>query len=296
MLFEGAATAIVTPFNSDFSINYDKFKELILDQIKNGISAIVVCGTTGEGSTLNLEEKKELIKFAVNVANKKVPIIAGTGSNNTEYALHLSKCAEEAGADGLLMVTPYYNKCSQEGLLAHFSLIAKSVSLPILLYNVPTRTGVNISVDTVVKLSKINNIVGLKEASTDVARIAEIISKVDDDFAVYSGNDNLTLPLLALGGKGVISVISNIMPKEMQFLCNSYFNGNMVKARQTQLKLLDLMNSLFINVNPIPIKDAMNTLGYNVGQPRLPLVKLSAEDYIVLSDSIQNLGLKMHET
>ena len=293
MLFEGAATAIVTPFNSDLSINYDKFKELILKQIKDGISAIIVCGTTGEGSTLTLDERKELIRFAVEVANKKVPIIAGSGSNSTDYAIHLSKYAQEVGADGLLIVTPYYNKCNQEGLFIHFSEIAKNVSIPILLYNVPSRTCVDISVDTIVKLSKLPNIVGIKEASTDLNKIAETLSKVDEDFAVYSGNDNLTLPILTLGGKGVISVISNIMPKEMQFLCNSYFNGNLVKARQTQLKLLDMMNSLFIDVNPIPIKEAMNTLGYNVGLTRLPLAKMSTDKYILLNDSIQKQNLKM---
>ncbi len=294
MLFEGAATALVTPFNSDMTVNYEKLEKLIKYQIKKGISAIIVCGTTGESSTLSLDEKKEIIRFSVEVANKKVPIIAGTGSNNTEYSINLSKYAEEVGADGLLIVTPYYNKCNQNGLYEHYSKIAESVSIPVILYNVPSRTGnVDISVDTIVKLSKIDNIVGIKEASTDLVKIAETISKVDENFAVYSGNDNLTLPILALGGKGVISVTSNIMPEKMQFLCNSFFNSNMTKARKTQLELLDIMNALFIDVNPIPIKEAMNTLGYEVGSLRLPLTKLPYEKYIILNDAIQNQGLNM---
>lgn len=291
MLFEGAAVAIVTPFNSDLSVNYERLKQLINMQIKEGISAIIVCGTTGESSALTLEEKKKIIKFSVDTANKKVPIIAGTGSNNTESSIYLSKYAEEVGADGVLVVTPYYNKCNQEGLFNHYLSIANSISIPVIIYNVPSRTCVDISVDTIVKLSKVENIVGIKEASTDLVKIAEIISKTDENFAVYSGNDNLTLPILALGGKGVISVVCNIMPKKMQFLCNSYFNGNIIQARKTHLEMLDIMNNLFIDVNPIPIKEAMNTLGYSVGPLRLPLTKLSTEKYATLSDSIQEQHL-----
>lgn len=294
MLFEGAATALVTPFNSDMSVNYEKLKQLIKYQIKKGISAIIVCGTTGESSTLTLDEKKEIIRISVETAEKKVPIIAGCGSNNTEYAIALSKYAQEVGADGILIVTPYYNKCNQEGLYEHYSKIAENVSIPILLYNVPSRTGnVDISVDTIIKLSKIKNIVGIKEASTDLVKIAEIISKTDEDFSLYSGNDNLTLPILALGGKGVISVTSNIMPEKMQFLCNSFFNSNMTKARNTQLELLDIMNALFIDINPIPIKEAMNTLGYGVGNLRLPLTKLPYDKYVLLNDSIQKQNLSI---
>ncbi|MBR1883359.1 MAG: 4-hydroxy-tetrahydrodipicolinate synthase [Clostridia bacterium] len=293
VLFEGVGTALVTPMNSDYSINYDKFEELIINQIKEGVQAIIVIGTTGESSTLSLDEKKQLIKRAVSASKGKVKIIVGTGSNNTESAIYLSKYAEEAGADGLLIVTPYYNKCNQDGLYEHYSKIADSVSIPILLYNVPSRTSVSINPETVIKLSKIKNIVGIKEASTDLVEVAKIIAGTDESFSVYSGNDNLTLPILALGGKGVISVTSNILPKEMVFLCNSYFNSNLTKARQTNEKLLDIMNDLFIDVNPIPIKEAMNTLGYNVGPVRLPLSKMSTEKYIKLNDTMQKYDLKL---
>ena len=293
LLFDGVATAIVTPMNGDYSINYEKFGELILNQMKAGVSALVVCGTTGESATLTIKEKLDLIKYAVEKANGKIKIIAGTGSNNTETAIYLSKEAEALGADGLLIVTPYYNKCNQDGLYMHYEKIANSVNLPIILYNVPSRTGVNISAETTVKLSKIDNIIGIKEATTDLVQIAEIISKTDDSFSVYSGNDNLTLPILALGGKGVISVLSNIMPKDMIFLYNSYYNGNLIKARETNNKLLEIMNNLFIDVNPIPVKEAMNTLGYDVGPCRLPLSKMSTEKYIKLNDTLQKYDLEI---
>ena len=293
ILFEGVATALVTPFNDNYSVNYEKFEELIDMQIKSGISAIVVCGTTGESSTLNVDEKKKLFEIAVKKCKGKITVIAGTGSNNTENTIYLSKLAEKIGVDSLLIVTPYYNKCNQEGLYEHYTKVADSVNIPIILYNVPSRTAVNLSAETTIKLSEHKNIVGIKEATTDLVQISKILANVDDDFSLYSGNDNLTLPILALGGKGVISVLSNIMPKEMVFLYNSFYNGNLTKARETNFKLLDIMNNLFIDVNPMPIKEAMNTLGYKVGPCRLPLSKIGLEKYITLNDTLQKYDLNV---
>jgi len=291
MIFKGAATAIVTPFDSNLKVNYAKLKELIEFQILNGIKAIVVCGTTGESSTLTTEEKKEVIRYTVQVVNKRVPVIAGTGTNNTAYSIELSEYAQQVNVDGLLLVTPYYNKCTQEGLYLHFSEIAKSVNLPIILYNVPSRTSVNIAVDTVVRLSKVPNIVAIKEASGDLSQIAEILSKIDEDFTVYSGNDDQILPILSLGGKGVISVLSNILPKETNVLCELYFNNNTEQAKLLQLKYLKLIKSLFIEVNPIPIKECMNILGYNVGETRLPLCKMSGKNIEILQNTLKEFHL-----
>ncbi|MEG2053215.1 MAG: 4-hydroxy-tetrahydrodipicolinate synthase [Bacilli bacterium] len=291
MIFKGAATAIVTPFDENLNINYLKLKELIDFQILNGIQAIVICGTTGESSTLTTSERKEVISFCINTVNKRIPVIAGTGGNDTRYTIEMSKFAETAGADGVLVVTPYYNKCTQDGLYEHYTKIANEINIPIIMYNVPSRTGVNISVDTVVKLSKIENIIGIKEASSDLSQIAEILSKVDDDFDVYSGNDDQILPILSLGGKGVISVLSNILPKETQLLCQSYFNNNTEKAKILQLKYLQLIKSLFIEVNPIPIKECMNILGYNVGGTRLPLTKMTYEHRETLKETLKEFAL-----
>lgn len=291
MIFKGAATAIVTPFDESLNINYTKMKELIEFQILNGIKAIVVCGTTGESSTLSTEEKKELIRFTVEVVDKRVPVIAGTGTNNTAYSIELSKYAKEVGSDGLLLVTPYYNKCTQDGLYQHFAEIAKSVNLPIILYNVPSRTSVNIAVDTVVKLSKIPNIVGIKEASSDLSQIAEILSKVDNTFDVYSGNDDQTLPILSLGGKGVISVLSNVLPRETNNICELYFSNRLDQAKILQLKYLKLMKTLFIEVNPIPVKECMNILGYNVGGTRLPLSKMNEKNLQTLKEVLKEYNL-----
>ena len=291
MIFKGAATAIVTPFDNNSNVNYAKLKELIEFQILNGIKAIVVCGTTGESSTLTNEERKEVIRYAVQIVNKRVPVIAGTGTNNTAYSIELSKYAEKVNVDGLLLVTPYYNKCTQEGLYLHFSEIAKSVDLPVILYNVPSRTSVNIAVDTVVRLSKVPNIVGIKEASGDLSQIAEILSKVDENFSIYSGNDDQILPILSLGGKGVISVLSNILPKEANDLCELYFKNNTEHAKVLQLKYLKLIKSLFIEVNPIPIKECMNILGYNVGGTRLPLSKMSENNIQILKDTLKEFHL-----
>ena len=292
MIFKGAATAIITPFDNNSNVNYAKLKELIEFQILNGIKAIVVCGTTGESSTLTNEERIEVIRYAVQIVNKRVPVIAGTGSNNTAYSIELSKCAETLDVDGLLLVSPYYNKCTQEGLYLHYLEIAKSVNLPIILYNVPSRTSVNINVDTVVRLSKIPNIVGIKEASSDLSQIAEILSKVDETFSVYSGNDDQILPILSLGGKGVISVISNILPRETNELCELYFNNNTEQAKLLQLKYLKLIKSLFIEVNPIPIKECMNILGYNIGGTRLPLSKMSDKNIQILNDTLKEFDLR----
>lgn len=293
MVFKGAATAIVTPFDENLNVNYEKLKELIDFQILNGIQAIVICGTTGESSTLTTTERKEVIKFCINEVAGKVPVIAGTGGNDTKYSVEMAKFAEQVGADAILVVTPYYNKCTQDGIYEHYLKIANSINIPIILYNVPSRTGLNISVDTVVKLSKIENIVGIKEASSDLSQIAEILSKVDENFNVYSGNDDQTLPILSLGGKGVISVLSNILPKETQLLCQSYFNNNTEKAKILQLKYIYLIKNLFIEVNPIPIKECMNILGYNVGGTRLPLTKMLPEHADKLKDSLRELGIAL---
>ena len=291
MIFKGAATAIVTPFDDNLDINYAKFKELLEFQILNGIKAIVVCGTTGEASTLTTEEKKDLIRFTVEVVDGKIPVIAGTGTNNTAQSIELSKYAEKVGADGLLLVTPYYNKCTQEGLIKHFSAIAEAVTIPIIMYNVPSRTAVNITPDTVARLSKVPNIVGIKEASSDLSQIADILSKVDDNFDVYSGNDDQILPILSLGGKGVISVLSNILPRETENICDFYFNNKIEQAKLLQLKYFKLIKDIFIEVNPIPVKEAMNILGYNVGETRLPLCKIGNQNYEKLKNTLKEYKL-----
>ncbi|MEG2348061.1 MAG: 4-hydroxy-tetrahydrodipicolinate synthase [Clostridia bacterium] len=286
MIFNGSGVALITPFNEDKTINYKKLEELIEFHITNFTDAIIICGTTGESSTLDINEKKELIKFSVEKANGRIPIIAGTGSNNINIAIKLSKYAEYVGVDGLLIVTPYYNKCSQEGLYLSYKQIANNVTIPILLYNVPSRTGVNIELDTVIKLSKISNIVGIKEASGNISQIAKIISKVSPDFYVYSGNDDQVLPILSLGGKGVISVAANIIPFQIHTICDSFFKKDFYTSKDLFYKYLNLMNKLFIDINPIPIKEAMNILDYNVGKFRLPLCSISSENYKILKKSL----------
>ena len=291
MLFKGSGVALITPFNEDLTINYERLEELINFHIESKTDAIIICGTTGESSTLSEIEKKKVIEFTVKKANKKIPVIAGTGSNNTTSAIEMSKFAQKVGADGLLVVTPYYNKCTDDGLYMHYKEIANSVDVPIILYNVPSRTGVNIKPETILKLSKINNICGIKEASGDISRIAKICSIVPDNFFVYSGNDDQTLPILALGGKGVISVIANIFPSDIHDMCYKYFNLQLEEARKIQLKYLELMNNLFIEVNPVPIKEAMNYLDFDVGKVRLPLSNMKAENLKLLKKSI----LKLYE-
>ena len=261
VIFKGCGTAIVTPFTKD-GINFEEFEKLIEFQISNLVDAIIVCGTTGEGSTMSLDEKKEVIKFAVNVANKRIPIIAGTGSNCTKSSIELCKYAEDVGVDGLLLVTPYYNKTTEKGLIAHYTEIAKSTTLPIIIYNVPSRTGVNISPKVCLELSKIENIVAIKEASSNISQITEIAAICKDNINIYSGNDDQTVPILSLGGIGVISVVSNILPKEIHNMVFEFLNGNIDTARKIQLEILELTKALFSEVNPIPVKAALNIIGF----------------------------------
>lgn len=288
-MLKGAYTALITPFKENMKVNYTKLEELIEYQIGNEIDGLVICGTTGESATLSISEKKKVIKFAIEKINKRVPVIIGTGSNNTKTAIEMSKYAERAGADGLLLVTPYYNKTTQKGLIEHFSEIAHSVHIPCVLYNVPSRTGVNLEPDTVSVLASIDNIVGIKEASNNFSKIAEIISKVPASFDVISGNDDTILPLLSLGGTGVISVLSNIFPKEVHMLCKAFELGDVSYAKDLQLKFTPLIKALFTEVNPMPVKDAMNILGFDIGTPRLPLTTVSLKTHELLKQELDNL-------
>ena len=274
VLFKGCGTALVTPFTND-GINFEELRKLIEFQILEGIDSLIICGTTGESSTMSLEEKKAVIEFSVKIANGRVPIIAGTGGNNTADVINLSKYAESVGADGLLLVTPYYNKTTQKGLIAHFPEIAKNVSIPIILYNVPSRTGINIEPETCLELSKISNIVGIKEASGNISQVSKITNLCKDNLAIYSGNDDQIMPILSLGGLGVISVLSNIYPKYVHNLVMDYLTGNWQKATASQIYAIPLIGALFSEVNPIPIKYAVNKIGFNCGVPRLPLIELS---------------------
>lgn len=282
IIFKGAATALVTPFIND-NVNFNELKNLIEFQLNNEIDALVVCGTTGESSTMSLQEKKETIEFTVKTVNKRVPVIAGTGTNCTKTTIELSKQAENLGADALLIVTPYYNKTTQEGLIAHYTKIAEATTLPIILYNVPSRTGLNIEPETCLKLSKIKNIVAIKEASGNISQVAKIASLCKNDLHIYSGNDDQILPILSLGGLGVISVFSNIEPKLTHDMIYKYLNGDIETATYIQLKYLKLINTLFCEVNPIPIKYALNKRGFNVGVPRFPLVELTEKNKYILN-------------
>ena len=274
VIFKGCATALVTPFTND-GINFEELRKLIEFQILEGIDGLVICGTTGESSTMSLAEKKSVIDFSVKVANCRVPIIAGTGGNNTADAVAMSKYAESVGADALLLVTPYYNKTTQKGLIAHFSKIAERVNIPIILYNVPSRTGLNIEPEICLESSKIPNIVAIKEASGNISQVAKIANLCNDELTIYSGNDDQILPILSLGGLGVISVLSNVYPKFVHELVMDYLTGNWQKATASQIYSLPLINALFSEVNPIPIKYALNKIGFNCGIPRLPLIELS---------------------
>ena len=277
-LFTGVATALATPFNSN-GVNTEEFKKFIQFQISSGVDALVVCGTTGESSTMTKQERIDAITCAIETVNSsesKIPVIVGTGSNNTAYAIEMSILAEKLGADGLLVVTPYYNKTTQSGLIAHFRAIAESVSIPIILYNVPSRTGMNIEPSTCFDLSKINNIVGIKEASGNISQVAKIASLCGDDFAIYSGNDDQICPILSLGGKSVISVLSNVAPKLTCSITNSFFKKAPDEACYYQLQALPLIEELFAETNPIPIKHAINSLGFDFGIPRLPLIECSS--------------------
>ena len=274
VIFKGCGTAIITPFTEN-GVNFEEFRKMIEFQISEGADSIIVCGTTGESSTMTTEEKKETIKFAVDVANKRIPIIAGTGGNCTKSAIEMSKYAEKVGADAVLVVTPYYNKTTQEGLIAHYKAIAESINIPVVLYNVPSRTGLNITPQTCFELSKIENIVEIKEASGNISQVAEIANLCKDNLYIYSGNDDQILPILSLGGLGVISVLSNIIPKDVHNMVQNFFDGNIKDATNLQLNTLNLTSALFCEVNPIPVKAACNMLGFNSGIPRLPLIEMS---------------------
>lgn len=291
-IFEGAGVAIITPMNEDGSVNYSKLKELLEFQIENGTDAIIICGTTGEASTLSEEEHLQCIRYTCEVVNGRIPVIAGTGSNCTESAIYLSKEAEKCGADGLLVVTPYYNKATQNGLKAHFTAIAEAVSLPVILYNIPGRTGVRINPQTVVELcTEVSNIVGVKDATGDISEVAEVMSLAKGKVDLYSGNDDQITPILSLGGKGVISVLSNILPKETHEIVASYQKGDVAKSRELQLKYIPLINALFSEVNPIPVKKAMNIMGMEVGGLRLPLTEMEEKTASWLEEEMHKVGL-----
>lgn len=290
ILFKGVGTAIVTPFLGN-SINYDEFEKLIEFQISHGADSIIVCGTTGESATLSAEEKKYAIRFVVNTVNKRIPVIAGTGSNCTKSAIDLSCYAESVGADGLLIVTPYYNKTTQKGAIIHFTEIAKATNLPIILYNVPSRTGFNLAPSTCKDLSEISNIVAIKEASGNLSQIAQISKLCGDDLSIYSGNDDQILPILSVGGIGVISVLSNIAPQDTHDMIYKFLEGNVEEAKNMQLKAIPLINSLFSEVNPIPIKAALNMMGYQVGTPRLPLIEMSKSGQDELRREMVHYGI-----
>lgn len=289
-IFTGAAVAIITPFN-DEGINYEELKKLIDFNIENGTDAIVIAGTTGESATMSDEEHKAVIKFTVDYVNKRVPVIAGTGSNDTLYAVGLSQYAEEVGVDGLLIVTPYYNKTTQSGLVKHYNYIADRVNIPIILYNVPSRTGVNIAPKTCAELAKHKNIVAVKEASGNLSQIAEIKALCGDELAIYSGNDDQIVPVLSLGGKGVISVLSNVAPKEAHNICQLFFDGKVEESTKLQLEYLNLINALFIEVNPIPVKTALGLMGYNVGPLRMPLFPMEECNLEVLKNELKAKNL-----
>ena len=275
IIFKGCGTAIATPFSKD-GVNFEVFKDIIEDQIKEGVDSIIVCGTTGESATMSEAEKKDTIKFVVDTVNKRIPVIAGTGSNNTKSAIELTKYAESVGVDGVLVVTPYYNKATQKGLIEHYTKIANETKLPIIMYNVPSRTGVNILPETCLELSKIDNIVAIKEASGNISQVAKIASLCGNNLNIYSGNDDQIIPVLSLGGIGVISVLSNVKPKFTHDMVYDFLNGNIHEATKKQLESIELIDSLFCEVNPIPVKAALNMLGYEYGVPRLPLTELDS--------------------
>ena len=277
IIFKGVCTAIVTPFNEENEINFDEFKRLINFQIDNNVNGIVVCGTTGEASTLSCEEKEELIKYCVKVVNKKVPVIAGVGSNNTKLVIENAKYAKKLNVDSLLVVTPYYNKTTQDGIIEHYKKISENTNLPIILYNVPSRTGIDINPETYYELSKIKNIVATKEANYDISKILKIRNLCKDNLNIYSGNDDQILPILSLGGLGVISVMSNIIPKYTVNIIRKYFDKDIKEAEKMQIKTANLIELLFREVNPIPIKEVLNIIGFEVGKPRMPLIKCSEE-------------------
>lgn len=290
-IFTGAGTALVTPMNADGSVNFPKMKELIEFQITNGIDALIICGTTGEASTMSDEVQIECIRFAKEVAAGRVPIIAGAGSNDTAHCIELAQGCEKAGADGVLLVTPYYNKATQKGLILHYTAVAESINIPIILYNVPGRTGCNIAPKTVLELSKVKNIVAVKEASGNLSQVAEIAALCGPDFDIYSGNDDQILPVLSLGGKGVISVLSNVAPQDTHDMVAKFLEGDVKAATKLQLDAIELISALFCEVNPIPVKAALNLMGYEVGSCKAPLCDMEDKNLETLRTALKNYGL-----
>lgn len=291
-IFKGAGVALVTPMKEDMSVDFEKLQELVEFHVKNGTDSIIVCGTTGEAATQSHEEHLATVKACVEYAKGRIPVIAGTGSNCTETAIYLSQKAEEYGVDGLLVVSPYYNKATQKGLVAHFTAIANSVKLPIILYNVPSRTGCNIQPQTVAELVKnVENIVGIKEASGDISQVAKLMQLTDGKIDLYSGNDDQIVPVLSLGGVGVISVLSNIAPKETHDIVAKYLDGDVKESLELQLKYLPLINALFSEVNPIPVKKALNLMGMQVGTLRMPLTEMSEDKAAALEAEMKKVGI-----
>ena len=291
-IFEGAGVALVTPFKANGDVNYDKLEEILEEQIAGGTDAIVICGTTGEASTMSPEEHLSVIKYGCEVVKGRIPVVAGTGSNCTREAVYMSHKAEEAGADGVLLVTPYYNKATQNGLIAHFTTIAEAIKIPALLYHIPGRTGVTMKPETIVSLCKnVPNIVGVKEASGNFSSIATMMNMADGCIDVYSGNDDQIVPLLSMGGKGVISVLSNVAPKQTHDICQKFFDGDVKGSLQMQLDAIPLVSALFSEVNPIPVKAAMNMMGKEVGPLRLPLTEMEDAHEEVLKQAMKSYGI-----
>lgn len=291
-IFEGAGVALVTPFKANGDVNYDKLEEILEEQIAGGTDAIVICGTTGEASTMSPEEHLSVIKYGCEVVKGRIPVVAGTGSNCTREAVYMSQKAEEAGADGVLLVTPYYNKATQNGLIAHFTTIAEAIKIPALLYHIPGRTGVTMKPETIVSLCKnVPNIVGVKEASGNFSSIATMMNMADGCIDVYSGNDDQIVPLLSMGGKGVISVLSNVAPKQTHDICQKFFDGDVKGSLQMQLDAIPLVSALFSEVNPIPVKAAMNMMGKEVGPLRLPLTEMEDAHEEVLKQAMKSYGI-----
>lgn len=286
LLFSGSGVALVTPFLED-GVNFDTLGELIEFQIENETDAIIICGTTGEPATMSEEEKKSVIKFTVDKVNGRIPVIAGTGGNNTENVIKMSKYAENIGADGVLIVTPYYNKTTQRGLIKHYELVSQSTNLPIIMYNVPSRTGLNMTAKTVYELSKIENIVAVKEASGNFTQIAEIASLCGDNMYIYSGNDDQVVPMMALGAKGVISVSANVIPNDTHIMVKSFLDGDIKSSRELQLKAINLINALFSEVNPIPVKEAVRQMGFDVGKCRMPLIDMDEKGQLSILEALQ---------
>lgn len=290
-IFEGAGVALITPMNEDGSVNYNKLEEILEEQIAGGTDCIIVCGTTGEASTLTIEEHLDVIKRTIEIVNKRIPVIAGTGSNSTETAVEFSKEAQEYGADGVLVVSPYYNKATQKGLIQHFSAIANAIDIPVVLYNIPGRTGVNIEPETIAYLvNNIPNIVGVKEASGNFSNAIKTL-RLCPEIDMYSGNDDQVVPLMSIGAKGVISVLSNVAPRQTHDMCQAALDGDFVKARKMQIEALDVVENLFTEVNPIPVKAAMNLQGKNVGPLRLPLTQMEKAHEDALAKAMKEYGI-----